>query len=389
MNDKEISHGSVPPVRPPGHDRPAPTGDESHEPLAIEFDGNASEYFGIWIVNLLLTVVTLGVWGAWAKVRRLRYFYGNTRLGSDNFDFLATGLQIFKGRVFALLVFAGLSATQFISPIAQLIATLLLLPLLPWIINLSLRFRAGMTVWRNIRFGFEGNYWGALGVFIAMPIAGLATMGLLLPLAGQMAARYVTRNYRYGAARFDAKPDVGEFYAAFFMAIAIVLGAFVVAFVPLIGVAIAIGPVVEKPGADLEWYLQYYAKQVGPAFISSIYLFVIAIIVGYIAAAQVYIAKTRNAVINSLNLDGGHRFRSALSGFKLAWITISNMVVIVFTVGLMQPWAAVRIWKYQAGRYVAHPASPVDRFVDEQREAVGAFGSEFGDFEGFDIGIGL
>ena len=41
----------------------------------VEFTGNAGEYFKIWIVNIALTVVTLGVYSAWAKVRKLRYFY--------------------------------------------------------------------------------------------------------------------------------------------------------------------------------------------------------------------------------------------------------------------------------------------------------------------------
>ena len=46
---------------------------------AIEFSGDGGEYFRIWIVNLALSVVTLGIYSAWAKVRRLRYFYGSTR----------------------------------------------------------------------------------------------------------------------------------------------------------------------------------------------------------------------------------------------------------------------------------------------------------------------
>ena len=50
------------------------------------FTGTAREYFGIWIVNVLLTIITLGVYSAWAKVRRQRYFYGNTWLAGANFD---------------------------------------------------------------------------------------------------------------------------------------------------------------------------------------------------------------------------------------------------------------------------------------------------------------
>lgn len=49
-------------------------------PEQLQFTGKGSEYFGIWIVNLLLTILTLGIYSAWAKVRRLQYFYRNTQL---------------------------------------------------------------------------------------------------------------------------------------------------------------------------------------------------------------------------------------------------------------------------------------------------------------------
>lgn len=51
------------------------------QPLRVRFCGSGSEYFRIWIVNLLLTIVTLGIYSAWAKVRTLQYFYRNTQLG--------------------------------------------------------------------------------------------------------------------------------------------------------------------------------------------------------------------------------------------------------------------------------------------------------------------
>ena len=44
----------------------------------FQFTGKTGEYFGIWIVNLFLTIVTLGIYSAWAKVRKKRYFYANT-----------------------------------------------------------------------------------------------------------------------------------------------------------------------------------------------------------------------------------------------------------------------------------------------------------------------
>ena len=53
---------------------------------AVEFTADAGEYFRIWIVNLALTIVTLGIYSAWAKVRKRRYFYGHTRIDGETFE---------------------------------------------------------------------------------------------------------------------------------------------------------------------------------------------------------------------------------------------------------------------------------------------------------------
>ena len=75
------------------------------------FKGNAKEWFGIWIVNLLLSIVTIGIYSAWAKVRTKKYFYGNTFVDGRNFDYHATGGQILKGR---LIIIAAIIVFQII-----------------------------------------------------------------------------------------------------------------------------------------------------------------------------------------------------------------------------------------------------------------------------------
>ena len=75
-----------------GNQTASTTGSEGALPFG--FSGTAAEYFGIWIVNLFLTIITLGIYSAWAKVRRLRYFYGNTWLDGHNFEYHARPIQI-------------------------------------------------------------------------------------------------------------------------------------------------------------------------------------------------------------------------------------------------------------------------------------------------------
>src|ERR1700690_99945 len=73
-------------------------------PEQMRFTGSGAEYFGVWIVNLLLTIVTLGIYSAWAKVRRLQYFYGHTGRGGSSFDFHGSPIRILIGRAIALVI---------------------------------------------------------------------------------------------------------------------------------------------------------------------------------------------------------------------------------------------------------------------------------------------
>ena len=97
----------------------------------ITFTGRASEYFGIWIVNVLLTIITLGIYSAWAKVRRNRYFYGNTVLLGRSFEYHAKGLQILIGRLIVLGGFVVLNVIAALVPILVLLPTLVVLIALP------------------------------------------------------------------------------------------------------------------------------------------------------------------------------------------------------------------------------------------------------------------
>src|SRR5260370_7326098 len=70
----------------------------------VEFTADAGEYFRIWIVNLALTIVTLGIYSAWAKVRKRRYFYGHTRVAAESFEYRASPIAILQGRLTPLLL---------------------------------------------------------------------------------------------------------------------------------------------------------------------------------------------------------------------------------------------------------------------------------------------
>ena len=142
VNPKLETAGAQPPAS--SDDEPAtatPTGPQRETPL--EFTGNGREYFGIWIVNILLTIVTLGIYSAWATVRNNQYFYGNTKLDGASFQYLASPITILKGRLIALAVLVVYVVLSEMYVEAAVVFAIAFIPLVPWIMVRSQRLQAG------------------------------------------------------------------------------------------------------------------------------------------------------------------------------------------------------------------------------------------------------
>jgi uncharacterized membrane protein YjgN (DUF898 family) len=134
----------------------APTETVEHR---LQFTGSGSEYFRIWIVNLLLSILTLGIYSAWAKVRREQYFHRNTVLDGSGFDYHGDPKAILKGRIIAVTLLLILAGIDNLVHSLYYPALLLLSPLLPWMLIRSFTFRARNTSFRGLHFDFRGTYW--------------------------------------------------------------------------------------------------------------------------------------------------------------------------------------------------------------------------------------
>lgn len=176
------------------------------------FSGTAKEYFGIWIVNVLLTIVTLGIYSAWAKVRRNRYFYGNTKLADGRFDYHARPKQILIGRILVVGYLILYNILLRFSPLLGGLLGLVFIAAIPWLIARGLRFSARVTSYRNVRFDFTGGYWGAVRAFFLSSLVAGISFGLLAPIASRWTLRYTLGNLRYGGKVFSPDPTIGALY---------------------------------------------------------------------------------------------------------------------------------------------------------------------------------
>lgn len=343
-------------------------------PVPFEFRGRAGEWFGIWIVNLLLSIVTFGIYSAWAKVRTKKYFYQNTYVAGRNFDYHATGMQILLGRIIIVIGIVIVSLASAI-PAIGIFFILALLIVLPWLLVAALKFNAAMSSWANVRFGFDGRPLGAFLAFLLYPLLAALTLYLAFPFADRARRRFAVGNHRLGAAPFDFDAPIGGFYAALFAALGwvILIGLFTVA--PIVGTMMAN---FHDPAA--------FERDPAMAIrlMGGIYGF---LFLGILPAGVIYQAFIRNTVFNGTTLDGRHRFHSDVRPMTLIWIAVTNAIVVILTLGLMMPWAQIRLARYYAAHSRLIPGGSLDDFIGTLPARTSALGDAYADIEGIDIGI--
>lgn len=342
-------------------------------PFRLVFKGETSEYFRIWIVNLALTIVTLGIYSAWAKVRKQRYFYGNTYLADSAFGYHADPIRILKGRIIAAL-FVGAYFLALRTSIAATLSVLALVALLsPWLVVKSRMFTARVTSWRGLRFNFKPDYAGAYKYLLGWLIAGLLTFGLLMPRLARERYRFIVTRSAYGNTEFDCNPGIGRFYKTAFAAVGLV---FCIAFVVVIGVML------------VSLFLGVSPKSSPNAAKAFSYL---SVLLNYAILGPVLLAYTHsrnlNEVLNHTRL-GPHTFKSTLSATTLTGLYIGNVFAIVATLGLLTPWAQIRLARYRAQSVTLLAGASLENFTGEPvGDAPSAASEELSSFLDLDFGF--
>ena len=332
----------------------APLGTQTH---AFQFTGNAKEYFKIWIVNICLTIVTLGVYSAWAKVRNTQYFFGNARVNNAAFQYLADPLVILKGRLIAVLVFLIYVLAASFYPIAEPIFMLVLIGLIPFIVVRSLRFNMRNTAYRNIRFNFTGRYGEAALVFLLLPIAVPLTLGIMYPYWEYRTKQFIVDNSAYGTSNFELKCTSGPFYSVYLKLFGIML----LAGLLIVGLS-SISPEASTIVAPILMFLIY---SYGFAYIT---------------------ASITNIIFNNSKLSQ-HSFNSDLNPNTLFRLYLVNGLAIALSLGLLIPWTLVRLANYRAECTQLNAVGDLDHFVAAEHEQVSALGEEFGEVFDFDVGL--
>lgn len=299
-----------------------PVSESKYHCQRFRFHGSASEYFGIWMVNMMLTIVTLTLYSPWAKAKRMRYFYGNTQFLKYRFDFTALPSRIFWGRLFALEIYVVSLIFINYSLVGSEILFLIVCLVLPWLIRMTLKFRARNSKFGNTRFYFSGNHKEAYSALFIAIVVNIFTLFIFFPVILWLYRRYFFNHLHIGRLSFHLDLSWTKFMAAVYL------------------------PILVSFGIAFAWMVTagYFNDHLG------FNLFTASLILGYVSSLLIiYPWVVSRLFITTWNhvKVGQSYFKTTAKAWRYSWIVFSNLLLKICSLGLLTPWAAIRLYAYQ------------------------------------------
>jgi uncharacterized membrane protein YjgN (DUF898 family) len=301
--------------------------------MTAVFTGRVGEIYRMFIVNLLLTIITLGIYRFWAKVRYRKYLWSHVSLAGDPFEYTGTGRELLFG--FLIILFAVILPLVVVNQVAQVMLGtrhLLLLGsfqlafyvLIVFLIGLgtyaAIRYRLSRTLWRGIRGGLTGSR-SAYGLrVLGYGVLAFITFGFCLPLMQVRLSQYLYNHMSFGSGKFAFEASVRPLFRR-------------VVWVPILGllmVASLVAAFATWPSAK--------ASSMGVVAASAAALLMILMIVAYVR----YTAASLRYIYSRVTFEG-LQLRYDISAWRLFRYAAGNLVILVFTLGLGFPVVLVRM----------------------------------------------
>jgi len=371
--------------------RTGPQVSEQPQYLSLEFRGSAGEYFRIWIVNLCLSLVTCGIFSAWAKVRKKRYLYSHTTLDGTPFQYLGRPIPVLKGRLIAGIgVLVYYISSHFVTSLLPYVLGAGLIAA-PWVIARSAAFNARYSAFRNMTLHFDGGYWDAVKMLYAwailpffaigiaykwsgtelhsaiiMSIVGVASavFGFSFPWFIKRLKKFIIEHTSFGGKNGSFTATGKQFFKVYFRSGLITIAVSIPLFM-ILGFLTWVGA--------RKWSFPPYLMAV-PGYL------------GYVLAYAFVQSRSGNLVWNHTRL-GPLSFQSTLPWWGLVKLYATNALGIVFSLGLLIPWAVMRTLKYRVDNMQVVREGDIFEFRGSDRGEVAAVGAEAIDF--FDVDLSL
>lgn len=313
---------------------------ESVDTLSCRFTGTTSGYYEIWLVNLLVTICSLGLMRPWAEARRRQYFYAHTWLGRHALAYTDSSLGSPLRAATGLSLIVLIGAVFFLQPSVGLLLAAVGAALYPWYRHHATVTRAASTTYRGRCFSHRGDLRDSYIRLLGWPL--LTVLMAFVPLGRSLRSSWGHKfeNYYYGDERFSAKFAVYDLWRVVGMTL---------------GVAVAVLASVLLLAAALIFSLQgdlalqsFLTASIAGDWAAVHYSTLGAVVLMGSLPYAVWRAQAEQLLMSGVRLDAGICFDSQLSSLTLSGLYVSNAFAIALSAGLAIPWAAIRVARYRA-----------------------------------------
>lgn len=325
---------------------------------SFAFEGSWREYAPIAFTNLLLTIVTLGIYRFWATTRTRRYLWSNTRFIDDRLEWTGTGKELFLGFLMVVaLVGAPLFFLQFGTQAlilqghggAAAILTLGAFVAIFYMVGLArfraLRYRLSRTWWHGIRGGSDDQGFGYGISYMWKSAVGSLCLGLMIPWSMMSLWNERWNKMSFGPHMFEAAGDHGPAFKRFLLFYLLPILLFVG------GGMMAVMMRSPEPGT---------AGQQMTGMILGIAAFVLTFYLGLALIALAFYAKFFRLAVEGLSLAGlNFQFEARTKDWLLLFL--GDIALVVCTLGIGSIFLQYRHWKF----FVTHMGATGEIYTDE------------------------
>jgi uncharacterized membrane protein YjgN (DUF898 family) len=326
---------------------------DQKQPLLI-YDGKLGELYGIFIKNVLLQILTLGIYRFWATTNNRRYIWSRMRFQDERFEYTGTGGELFKGFLLAIAIIfgAGLCAVV-LSVVVRAVtrsAALASLPILVLYLAIAViaagaffsaqRYRLSRTQWCGIRGGMTGSSW-AYGVrAFLFGLLSVVTLGQMAPWTSMRLAERRINASSFGSLPFHFEGRARAVYGVFvgtFIGVLVLLAVLVLVFFRSL---VAMMPFGHAP-----------LKANDPAALGvfgSVFLFYLLFIVGAMLIRCFYLAALTRHITGNTTLGTQLRFGSSVTAGRLLSVLLGNLAILIVTFGFGLPIVLHRWMRFAA-----------------------------------------
>lgn len=319
--------------------------------------GNRSKVLAmLWIgfYTTILNIFTLTIFRFWGRTHFRRRLWADTYAGADTLEYTGRGLELFIGFLIAIvalmLPFVGaLIAAQLLLGPDLLVLVIIPLYLALFVvigiaIFLARRYHLSRTRYRGVRFAQTGSSIGFGFAMFGYGILTAITLGWFGPEARIRLSRRMWDNAYFGSEKFSfthnddasSEPVYKSFALAWLGGVVGYLAWFGFLLAPVISATLQGNEPDPADFESVEFIIRMYASAI-----------VFAVFVGLAMAWHEAVMIRR--IIKSLDV-AGLRFSSRLSSWDIIELTITNVLLVIFTLGFGVMAAQMRVWKRIANR---------------------------------------